>query len=303
MALQRTIWRNQIVTDFYADNEFLSRAQNWDEYVRDGVKTVIIPVEGTGSAVERNRTTFPATATQRTDGEFSYEMVDYTSTPRFVTNLEEIQMSYAKMQSAIAQDMALVKEQAAEDILYSWRAELANSIVRTSGATVPAMAGATGNRKAITFQDIVKAATAMNEANVPNAGRVIMLTPSQIQELATDEDVKKIGMGTVLMNYNSLKPATLAGFVVLERSRVLRYDNSATPVGKVPTAAAAAADNVAALCWSPFSVGRSMGNVEVFYDPANPLYYGNVFSMEVQAGGRKALKQSAGVVAIVQAAA
>lgn len=302
MALQRTIWLRQILKDFYASNAFLQYAINWDEYVQDGINTVTIPVEGAGSAVEVNRTSLPATPTPRTDSELTYSMNNYTTDPRYVRNLDQLQMSYDKMASVIAQDMALIKQKAAVDMLYAWRAEAAAAIVRTTGATIAAPAGATGTRKALKLMDLAAAAKTMNEADTPEEGRVALLTPQMILDLAQDADVKAIGMGTTLMNYGSLKTAPqLAGYTILMRSKVLRYDNAGTPVAKTPSAAAAATDCEAALLWHKDQVGRSMGNNNVYYDANNPTFYGNLFSMEVNAGGRKVSKSGYGVMAIVQA--
>lgn len=301
MGLQRTIWLRQILKDFYATNAFLNFAQNWDEYVIDGIQTVSIPVEGAGSAISRNRSSLPATIAQRTDTELTYTMTNYTTDPALVTNLDQLQMSYDKMASRIAQDMALIKQAAAEDMLYAWRAEVAAAIVRTSGASIAAPAGATGTRKALTLMDLVTAAKVMDDSDIPEEGRYAMLTPQMVLDLASDPDVKAIGLGTTLMNYNSLKtPPQLAGFNILKRSKVLRYTNAATPVAKLPSAAAAATDNEAALCWSQYAVGRSMGNNQVYYNANKAEYYGSIFSMEINAGGRKISKSTAGVIGIVQ---
>ena len=301
MALQRTIWLRQILADFYASNTFMNYALNWDEYVTEGNQSVIIPVEGTGSSVARNRSSLPATPTPRTDAELTYSMTNYTSDPRYVRNLDQLQMSYDKMASVISQDMALVKQAAAEDMIYAWRAEVAASILRTNGATIAAPAGATGTRKGLAFMDLVKASKAMDDANIPEEGRVALLTPQMVLDLAGDSDVKAIGMGLTLMNYNTLKtPPMLAGYTILKRSTVLRYDNAGTPVAKLPTAAAAATDCEAALLWHRNLVGRSTGNVNVYYNPNQATFYGSLLSMEINAGGRKAAKSNAGVLAIVQ---
>lgn len=302
MALQRTIWLRQILADFYADNSFMEYAINWDEYVQAGINTVTIPVEGAGSNVEVNRSSLPATAQPRTDTELTFSMNNYTTDPRYVRNLDQLQMSYDKMASVIRQDMSLIKQKAALDMIYAWRAEIAGAIVRTTGSTIAAPTGATGTRKALKLMDLATAAKVMDDTDIPQEGRVALLTPQMILDLANDADVKAIGMGTTLMNYASLKTAPqLAGYTILKRSRVLRYDNSSTPVAKLPSAAAAATDCEAALLWHRDQVGRSMGNNNVYYRPNDPTYYGNILSMEVNAGGRKASKSGLGVMAIVQA--
>ncbi len=280
---------------------------NWDEYVAAGTKTVVIPQSGSASAVTRNRTVFPATSQERPDGELSYEMTDYTTAPRRVRELEKMQLSYPKLQSVIGQDMANIKEYIAEDILYAWRVEALAKMIRTSGgavdATLSGVSGATGNRKRLTLADLIAADKLMNDLNIPQSGRVALLSSSMKQDLLLDPDIKGTDLGKMLANYNEATLPRIAGFEIHVRSTALRYTNAATPVAKLPSAAAATTDNDAALLWHPNFVGRSVGNVQTFYNPKQAEHYGDLLSMEAQAGGTKAETDGKGVVAIIQAAA
>lgn len=47
-------------------------------------------------------------------------------------------------------------------------------------------------------------------------------------------------------------------------------------------------------------VARAIGEVKVFTEKDDPLYYGDIWSMIVRAGGRKIREDNKGVVAIVQ---
>jgi hypothetical protein len=65
MAITKEIWMQAIVEGLFADNTFLSKAFNADEFVNQG-RTVHIPNAGAPSNVVKNRNTFPATVNSRT---------------------------------------------------------------------------------------------------------------------------------------------------------------------------------------------------------------------------------------------
>jgi hypothetical protein len=75
MAIQREIWERAIVEGLFADNSFLSKAYNADEYVNNG-KVVHIPQAGAASSVSKNRTSKPATAKQRTDTDLTFTLAE-----------------------------------------------------------------------------------------------------------------------------------------------------------------------------------------------------------------------------------
>lgn len=305
MALEQIIWQRAIREQLFKDNAFLGESINWDEYVAAGIKTVVIPQAGAASAVQRNRSVFPAEPTERGDSDIQYDMTHYSTDPRRVRNIEKLQLSYPKLTSTLSQDMANTKEYVAEDILYAWRAESANKIARTTGDTVTTdisgVSGATGNRKRYKFADLILIDKMMNDANIPQAGRVALLSASAKQDLLLDPFISgNPTLSALLANYTEGEVLKLAGFKVYVRSTALRYTNAATPVAKLPSAAAATTDNDASLFWHPNFVGRSMGNTKVFYNPDQATSYGDLFSLETYAGGRKAEADGKGVYALVQ---
>src|SRR5206468_9921711 len=89
-------------------------------------------------------------------------------------------------------------------------------------------------------------------------------------------------------NFNSFADAKngivgrYMGIDIIMRSSVLRYRKVATVwtvVDEQDAAfAAAAGDSAASLFWVDSCVERAKGDIKVFEDNGNPLYYGDVFS-------------------------
>jgi hypothetical protein len=303
MALQKEIWQSDIIENLYKDNAFATKAFNGDQYVLAG-KVVHIPVSGTAAVIKKNLTSFPQTAVNRTDSEITYALDNYYALPRQIQNLEQYELSYDKRQSMVGDDQRNLIQSAMEGLLYRW-APAAAKVIETSGADsgLDLMDDtATGTRKLFTkdvFKTIAKKLANTNIAGTPNA----LLTANHYHQLFESfSDAEKT-------NFNSFadaktgRVAMYMGISIMMRSSVLRYRK----VGGIWTVvdtqddafAAGAGDSAASLFWIDSCVERAKGDVHVFDDNGNPLYYGDVFSAEMRLGGR--IRRAAGVYAAVEA--
>lgn len=301
MALDVEIWKPWILDTLFRDNQFLNFAQNADEHVLQG-QVVHIPNAGAASSVSRNRSSLPASVTQRTDVDVTYSLDEFTTDPRLIANAEKI-ISYDKMASAMGQDMGAVKQLLADYMVYHWAPSAAAQIVRTTGGNVTAhLPSATGNRKYFLTADLRSAKKVLDKQNVPMGDRYALLSADMYEQLlismsdSTYRDFSRYeeaDKGIVGMLY---------GFKLYMRATTVVYTNASTPVKKLPSAAAAATDNDCVLCWHKDFVERAIGTVNIFENLNDATYYGDIYSLLVRAGGRAVENDSIGVVAIVQAA-
>ncbi|WP_080058974.1 phage capsid protein [Spirosoma aerolatum] len=301
MALEKEIWRTDIVSNLYKDNDFMKYATIADQYVLAG-KVVHIPNANSASGVVKNRSSLPASVTKRTDIDVTYALDEYTTNPVLIPNIDDIQLSYDKRQSVMQEDRAALNQLVAEWMLRSWAPTVAAQYLRTTGAAVVGAAnGATGNRKGLTKEDVRKARTKLNKQNAPKDGRVALIPSDQMDFLLSDSDLlKRDYAGEIDMKGGVI--SRLFGFELLERSTVLEYDNATTPVVQDPGASGAAANNQAALFWHPFAVERALGTVDIFSHEGAPTYYGDILSFLLMAGGRQRRNDGAGIVAVIEAA-
>ena len=302
MALEREIWRQDIIEALYKDNGFLNMAVNADEYVTQG-KIVHIPQAGAGSGVVKNRTSLPAGVTKRTDTDIVYVLDEYTSNPVLIPNIDTLQLSYNKRDSVLGEDKRTLAENVAEQALRSWAPETAAQIIRTTGVAAAATSdGATGNRKLFTKEDLMTARTKMNKQNISKEGRYSMIPSDLYDQLQRDKDLLLRDYAGEVDIKNGVI-VRLFGFNLMERSTVLRYSNATLPAVKDPGAATAATDNDAVLCWQKNSVERAMGTVDMFERLNDPQFFGDVYSFLVMYGGRIRRADGKGIFAIVQDAA
>lgn len=305
-AIQREIWADYIMKNLYKDSSFIKYAYNADRHVMGG-KVVHIPQAGAKPTTTRNRSTLPAAVTSRVDTDVLYSLDEFTTDPTLIENADTIELSYDLMADVLSDHIESLQENIGDWMAYNWVANVqgggvvASSIRTTGGATVATGTGATGNRKLFTIDEIKKARTIFNKQNMPKEGRKMLLPSDFYDQLMSNADLLKRDYAGEL-DLKSGIIVRLFGFDLMERSDVVTYDNTGTPIAKLPGAATATDDNLAALAWCPSAVERALGETKFFENLNDPTYYGDMYSALVRMGGRKRRKDGAGILSIVQAA-
>lgn len=300
MGIYKEIWAKDIAENLFPDSSFMTQAIDDSMYVEGAV--VHLPQAGASVGVEVNRTTFPASASGRTDTVLDYNIDSFTSNPTIVRNIEKIELSYDKRQSVIFDHKESIQSRIAAQLLYKWGATASTQIVRTTGANRAATApSATGTRKKITIADILEVKRIFDAQDIPQEGRIVVLPATMYNDLLEIEAIysaEKFGMANLPKGAVSM----ILGFAIFVRSSANIYNNAGTPVIKTPGAAAAATDNLGALFFHNRFVRRALGESKPFFRENDPLYYGDVMNFEVLAGGSKKYSDERGVVSLVEAA-
>lgn len=302
MAIQKEIWADHIVGNLFKNNEFLNYAFNADQYVLQG-KVVHIPQAGAAPGVEKNRSSLPATVNKRTDVDITYALDEFTSDPVLIPNADNMELSYDKRESVLAETQAGIRQLVADWVLYNWSTTISAQIVRTTGTSgVTAHApSATGNRKEVLVADIKNMAKVMDKNNVPMEDRYLLLDADMYDQLTDNLGVTQYRDFSKAYDEKKGIVGELYGFKVMKRSSVLYY--TAALAVRTPGHAGAATDQAAALAWQKNAVERALGTVDFFEKLGDPLYFGDVYSALVRMGGRKRRNDNKGVVALIQAAA
>lgn len=302
MAVTREIWTADIVNNLYKDNAFAQRAFNADMHVLMG-KVVHIPVAGAASTIVKNASSFPITAVKRTDTDINYNIDTFYSTPRHIEQIEQYENEYDKRQSVLGEDQAALTQAAIENLLYNWAPLVAKTTLTTGASTTATLSGATGNRKKLTKAEFATIKLLMDADSVPSANRIAVLTAHHYNQLLDSlSDAERTDVGRVA-DLNTGKMGMYLGFEIYMRGTVLRYRGADGAYVKVDEQnsgyAADADDRAASLFYEQNSVERALGNVDIFDNPRQAEYYGDVISMELRLGGR--IRRTAGVYAAVEA--
>ncbi len=301
MAIQTEVWQKFIIDNLFDSNPFLEYSFDESEHVNN--KTVHIPNAGSVPTVERNRSSFPGTAAQRTDVDTTYDIDEFTTDPVHIADIEETETSYNKMDSVFGEHARQLAETAGDWMLYNWRHAGTGSdfMVQTTGSNYTAHAtGANGNRKGLTGTDLLSAASVMDKNKVPSMNRYALIDYAMYNQLLINMGYTANRISVTEADLAVGIVAKFAGFNVLTtRSKVL----FATAAGatRAPGHAGATTDSAIALTWQSDQVAKAVGLVKAFESLNDPLYYGNIISALLRSGGRKRRDSGYGVVGILQA--
>lgn len=294
MALQKQIWLNSIVEPLFADNTFAKRSIDHSSFVTN--KTVHVPNAGSAPSVVKNRSTFPATASQRTDYDLDYNINEYSTDPVHIQDAERVEVSYNKRESVLKQMKAALADNVHADIAASW-VPSGYAKVGTTGSAVPAhMSSSTGNRQAMTKADVMSVKNQFDLDDIPQTGRCMLLDAVMYNQLLASLTESEANAFLASVDAQRGIVGKLYGFDFYMRSTVFRVNAAGTTLN--PTAAATT--SAAGLAWQEDCVSRAMGNHELFENDDDALYYGDVMSALVRAGGHYVRNDKKGVCVIFQ---
>ena len=301
MALNKEIWLNTIVENFYPDNSFMAKSVDDSPFVNN--KTVHIPNAGKPSSVAINRSEKPAKISEREDNELTYNIDELTTDPIHISNVDTVELSYDKRNSVLSNDRMQLQKAAAQNLLYKW-SEAMKTKFQTDGEAREAHTSstATGNRKKMTKAVVMKLAVQFNRDDVPAEGRYILLDSVMYMDLLDDLTDKELSAFLSCADASRGVLGKLYGFEFMQRSQVLRTSAGGSAIVKWD-AEGAAGELAAGLAWQESCVSRAMGEVKMFDDMGNPTYYGDIYSFLVRTGGAPRRYDGKGIAVIVEAAA
>lgn len=297
MAIQREIWMASIVEGLFAENTFLSKAVNADEFVNQG-KTVHIPNAGSPSGVEKNRSSLPASINTREDIDLTFNLDEFTTNPIRIPHADTVELSYNKRESVLKQDKMALQDAVSRAILYSWLPAKEHCITTTGAAVKAYTPKATGNRKALTKADVLALMTKFNADDIPQEGRYLLLDAQMYSQLLNDLTQQENAAFLASANAQQGVLGKLYSFNTMMRSSVAVYNSNLSLKGYGDDGSVN--DCAAALAWHESSVCRALGEVKAFENEGDPTYYGDIYSFLVRAGGRAMRKDVKGLVALVQ---
>lgn len=302
MAVQKQIWQNTIIEEFWPDDSFASKATNDSEYVNQG-KTVHIPNAGAPSGVKKNRSTLPAEVKVRTDVDVTYDLDEFTTDPVRIPHADTVELSYSKRNSVISQDKNKLRNDAHQSILEKWAPDTKYRITTTGASRDAYITNATGQRKALTTKDVLGLQTKFDLQDVPAADRYLLLDAVMYNDLLGDMiESQKIGFFAQADAKKGIV-GELYGFKVMKRSTVLRFTSAGALVKTSEGATLNATDLAAGLAFHKDAVSVAMGEVVMFDSVNNPTYYGDIYSFLVRTGGAKRRTDGKGIFAIVEGTA
>ncbi|MBR1467477.1 MAG: BACON domain-containing protein [Bacteroidaceae bacterium] len=298
MALNKQVWLNTIVENFFTDDSFATKSI--DDSVFVDHKSVHIPNAGAPSGVVTNRSQKPASVNQRADNDLSYDMDELTTNPIYIPNIDMVELSYDKRQSIIQNDRMELQKQAHQNLLYRWF--VAGQVIETAGDAVDAHTSSTasGKRKALTKDTILQLMTRFNQDDVPATGRYILLDAVMYAQLLKDLTEKELSAFLASADAQKGILGNLYGFDIMQRSKVLRLTADMCLLKWEENGAAG--ELAAGLAWQEQCVSRAVGEMKMFDKMDDPTYYGDIYSFLMRVGGSHRRYDKKGICVIAESA-
>jgi len=316
------IFRQDLAKKLFASEAFLLQSLDWTSSAVG--KKVVWQEDETEPDVVINNATQALTATDRTDVVVDFSLSEYQTKPNKLQFSEEILVNYNKRASLLEGHIRAVQKNIALRILYGWMLGAATNgrIYKTTGADRAGKApGATGNRKAVTYADLVALQKSIIKDEVNwEPGKTNLLVPVDLlEEIANlaefkSRDFYPLGNnGSVPMN-GIMAIGTIAGCNVFVRSSTLVTNAAATPVLQNPKAddtysfrsPVAATDCATIVMWHSDHVVRAANFNKVGTDKKTslvnivPYHGGTEFSVTAIAGGSSFYKKGQGVAILTE---
>ena len=263
MALQKEIWLDHLVKNLFPDNSFLTRSFNADQFVKAG-KVVHIPNAGVKQTALVGPISRPQVANELTDTELTFNIQEIYTKPVYIKDADKYELSYDKREAVLSATKSALSDKVATEILKAWLPTETNRKVTLSGATF--------SRK-----DVLVANTKLNAEDIPLEGRILLLSAKAYEELLSDLTEVQVNAFLSSANASTGTIGKLYGFDVMLRSTL--------------------GEEVSAFAWQKDYVCRALGEHEMFEQEKDPLYYGDVLSFIVRAGGSRMQKDGLGTVA------
>lgn len=293
------VWEKYIIEKLRKVNDFLRFSDDDSSSVLGGA-VVYIPQAGADPAVEKNVNTYPGVAVQRTDSDVNYVLDAYRTVPSHVAWAEIQTISYEKIDSVVKGHTNVLAEAYGDDMLIKWSPSVAGKIISTTGDDLASLSGnQTGTRKGFDEKDLRRVMNMMNVDKVPQKGRICLIDANMYGYFYDSLSAQQFNAFNQFADNANGIVGRLHGFDIMMRSTVVEYPNGSATANAF-AATELATDNLASLCWHPDMVTRAIGQIKPFQDKDNPLYYGDLWSMIMRAGGRKKRADNVGVYAIVQ---
>lgn len=259
MALEKQIWIDQLMKNFYPRASFLNYATDFTAYV-DYDKLNMAEV-GVDPEVLINNTTYPIQVLKRTDTPISIELDLYETVNTLVRFPEAVELSYDKLESVIYGHRQSLLTKSGMKAAHAF-APSANTqytpIVQTTGDMN------TGFRR-LTPENILKLKRNFDDLDINPDVRNLVLCPAHLEDLIL-YDLKAF---KDLTEFKDGKPSRFAGFNILEFSKNPTY-NASTMQKKSFGAMAQPTDTYCSFAFASDEVMKADGEAKMYSKEGDP---------------------------------
>ena len=175
--LNKEVWVNQMMENFYPERSFLQKVMDFSEHVN--ANKLHIPSAGIDPKVLINNNTYPINVVGREDEDCVISLHKFETENTLIRRPEAIEYSYEKVESVIRQHRSTLQAQTARMAVHAFApsADSKNTpVITTTGETY-------NGRRRLTTADILTLKERFDDALIPLEDRYIVLSPKHVSDL------------------------------------------------------------------------------------------------------------------------
>lgn len=268
-TLNKQIWVNQLMKNFYPSATFLNYARNFSAMAEYDI--INMADAGFDPDVLINNTTYPIVIKERTDTPLSFELDLFQTENTLVRYPDSVELSYDKMESVLFGHRSKLQYETARKAAHAFAPQ--EDTVNTP--VIPTTGDDNGDGyKRVKVEDILKLKRRYEEMGTLPENRYLVLDPRHTEDLIL-HDLKSFKDITDFVNG---VPKRFAGFNVLEFSKNPEYD--ATTMEKIAFDAVNGNRTFCSFAFSSDEVMKADGTLKMFERKDDPELRGTVIGFD-----------------------
>lgn len=254
-GLTKEIWLNELKEDFSGDDVWISELKDYSAFVDHDV--INLAEAGVAPEVLVDNTTYPIPKADRADQALTLELRRFDTENTSLKHADRVELAYNKLESIVGQHK--------EALRMAFMEVGAHAIAPTADGQYTPIRTSTGadignGYKRLKFADLLAMRTAFNQAEIPQQGRIVLLSTQHDEDLRLEDQDKYDKM---------MDKGMIAGFKIYDQAdkRLPQYDTATG--NKVAYGATAPATAVSAsVFFSKNEVMRAVGTDDMFHGKA-----------------------------------
>lgn len=216
-TLNKEVWVQQLMKNFYPDSSFLKYVKDFSTLVDNNA--INMAEVGADPNVLINNTTYPIRVVQRIDTPIRIELDLFETENTLVRRPEVIEYSYDQLESVLMGHRSVLRSRTAEKAAHAYAPQkdaIFTPVITTSGETIESV-----GRRRLAIEDILQLKERFDDACIPAEERYLILKPKHVSDLILF-DVKTF---KDLTDIKDGRPNRFAGFNVLQTSITPTYNS------------------------------------------------------------------------------
>ncbi len=236
------------------------------------------------------------------EGNLRFPLISHQTKPITVTSLEDTITNYDKYGGTVRNTISRLVEFKGKSLLFQAAKDVASDrVVLTSGGATSAGPDGT-TRNAMTYDDLVNLALKMDEDNVAQEGRILVLPARMYADMLTDDQIIKANeLGTGEAPISSGIVAKVAGISIMKKNTVLQMSGNTEGADSIdPFVDESAQAYHGALAFVANAVAYAADSIEVFTNENDPKKFGDEFSSQIYGSANAARTDGKGIYILAQ---